>query len=668
MRIFINFEYIKNQLIKPYMMIKNLMLLLAVIMLGHVAIGDPISDLIKKSGDAKTFPGESLLMIFDSTRVDMQESGLSYYTNHFLYKVLSPEGAKKISALVFDYDPLSAYIEIKKAIIYRQNGDKEILNAGKIYDYPAPARAIYWGARQKMIDIGRLEPGDAVEIITFKKGFTYALLTDDGDDEKYIPPMKGHFYDIVPFWSDVTTLVKYYELVIPETKKLQYQVFSCKLDEKSEKKNGKLLYAFTLKKITPFKGEERMVAATDVAPELILSTSPDWQSKSRWFYRVNEDYGSFVPTKELKKKVDELLKNAKTELDSISILTHWVADNMRYSGISMGKGEGYTLHNAQMNFTDRCGVCKDKASLLISMLRAAGFESYAAMTMAGSRIDDIPADQFNHSVTVVRLKDKKLHLLDPTWVPFVRELWSSAEQQQNYLVGTKEGEDLMETPLSPPENHYLRITGKSSINEDGTLDGELIITAEGQTDAGVRGIFLRSLKPDWNNAFEREILKISPQAEILSVDFGNPVDYSTPIYISVKYKIPDYAIVTSEEIIFTPFVASNLLKNIQGNLYFHTNLEKREHPFRTRCSQLVELNETISLPSVKEVLYMPVTEPKTGSGADYQGGYQVNNNQVKFALKTAFKKRIYAPEDWESFRYAVMSQNKLADEKIIIKK
>lgn len=58
------------------------------------------------------------------------------------------------------------------------------------------------------------------------------------------------------------------------------------------------------------------------------------------------------------------------------MLTHWVADNIRYSGISMGKGEGFTLHNLKMNYTDRCGVCKDIAGTLIAFLRMAGFEAY----------------------------------------------------------------------------------------------------------------------------------------------------------------------------------------------------------------------------------------------------------------------------------------------------
>ena len=158
----------------------------------------------------------------------------------------------------------------------------------------------------------------------------------------------------------------------------------------------------------PFEREARMVAPSDVAPKLLISTSPDWYAKSLWFYGVNEDYGSFESTPEIDKKVAEILADAKTEMDSISLLTHWAADEIRYSGISMGPGEGYTLHSGEMNFTDRCGVCKDKAGMLITMLRAAGFESYPAMTMAGSRIDYIPADQFNHSVTIVKLRNGRL--------------------------------------------------------------------------------------------------------------------------------------------------------------------------------------------------------------------------------------------------------------------
>jgi len=412
-----------------------------------------------------------------------------------------------------------------------------------------------------------------------------------------------------------------------------------------------------------------MVGYSDIAPKLLLSTSPDWKAKSLWFYGVNEDYGSFNTTPEITAKVKEILTDAKTEMDSISLLTHWAADEIRYSGISMGKGEGYTLHNGEMNFTDRCGVCKDKASMLITLLRAAGFESYAAMTMAGSRIDYIPADQFNHSVTVVKLKNGKYKLLDPTWVPFLRELWSSAEQQQNYLMGLPEGADLGITPVSPPENHYIKISAESEVHDDGTLTGEFAIVAEGQTDASLRRIFTGNYKSLWKTIVEEELMEISPQLEILEMDYGKPYEYmSGPITIKVKYRIPDYAFVTTDEIIFTPLAASGILRRAHSHLYHNTKIKERKYNFRDRCSRLVEIKETIKVPGYTESVYIPESPESQGSGASFEGGYTLKENVIIFYEKAAFNKRIYEPGDWPSYRDAVASLKKFASEPLILKR
>mgnify|MGYP002247267505 FL=1 len=57
-----------------------------------------------------------------------------------------------------------------------------------------------------------------------KKGFTYALLTA-GDDERFIPPMRGQFYDIVPFWATEPTVRKVYRVSMPMEKELQFQFY-----------------------------------------------------------------------------------------------------------------------------------------------------------------------------------------------------------------------------------------------------------------------------------------------------------------------------------------------------------------------------------------------------------------------------------------------------------
>lgn len=629
------------------------------------------SSVIQNAGDAEDYPNADYLVVFDSSSVDVQESGLSYRNYHQLFKVLTPDGARKLNHLKFRYDPLSAYVEIKSVKIYRKDGSVEQLDMDKERDYPAPARMIYWGARHKMINIGKLEPGDAVEVERFMKGFTYALLQEDNppSDNKYVPPMEGHFYDIVEFWNDQPVKKKVYKLLLPKSKDLYYKTYNGNLYSYKTSRGEKDQYTFIKNNLTPVEREDHMVAVSDVAPKLILTTTEKWEQKSLWFYNVNKDYGSFEYNEAIKQKVDELLEGAQSEMDSIARLTHWVADNIRYSGLSMGEGEGYTLHKGTTVFRDRCGVCKDKASILVTMLRAAGFESYAAMTMAGSNIEDIPADQFNHSITLVKLSNGDYELLDPTWVPFTRELWSSLEQQQDYLMGVPEGADLKETPISPPKNHYFRMKGTSTLKNDGSLEGEFTIEAEGQSDGAIRGMFTSNFKSDWDRTMEKQIRQIDPDIEILEMDYSDPYAYREEnMKIKVRYRIPKAALVTEGEIIFTPVVAREIFKNVNSHLNFNPDLKERKYDFKDRCSRLVELHETIQLPDYAQAAYIPETDKIEGSAASFEGGYELQDNKLILDETVTFKKRKYTADEWENFRTVVDLQKKLAREKVILEK
>jgi hypothetical protein len=411
----------------------------------------------------------------------------------------------------------------------------------------------------------------------------------------------------------------------------------------------------------PIVKEPNMVDMWDVAPKLILTSTNEWKEKSLWFNKVNEDYGSFAEYEPAMKKVKSLLKGVKDDMRKIEILTHWVADNIRYSGISMGKGEGYTLHNTKMNFDDRCGVCKDKASMLISMLRMAGFEAYPAMTMAGSRIEDLPADHFNHCVAVVRRPDGSLMPLDPTWVPFMRELWSSAEQQQNYLPGIPEGSDLLQTPVSAPENHYLKLTSNASINENGTLIGTLVIQAEGQSDAVVRRPWTTGWKNMLNYNLETELMKISPKAKLVSVNSKNSKDYQTgPIEITMKFEIPDYAVVSDGVIIYKPMIMSDIYNNVKSFLTLKM-VDNRKFGFKDRCSRLVELNETLTLPKGFAMTNGQLDEKYDGKAASCKVKISSQNETISISNVIRMEKRVYEAEDWTDVKNSIECYNKAND-------
>ena len=628
----------------------------------------------------QAYQNADCVVLLDSTSVSVEPTGQGSFAVCRSFKVQTPKGALANRVIKYDYDPLTAFAEFKYVTVYRADGEVEHLDVAEALDYAAPARSIYWGARQIMIEVGALEPGDIVEYEIAKKGFTYALLASEAgggsaasageDDSRFIPPMRGQFYDIVPFWCADPTVRKVYRVSFPMEKDVQFQFYQGECTSSMRFEDGRKVYKFAVDDVMPFDREPNMVDLFDAAPKLMMSTTPEWKDKSLWFNKVNEDYGSFEAYAPAQKKVDELIRGKETEMEKIAVLTHWVADNIRYAGITMGKGEGYTLHNTEMNFTDRCGVCKDIAGTLISFLRMAGFEAYPAMTMAGSRVESIPADHFNHCVAVVKLSNGTYIPLDPTWVPFCRELWSSAEQQQNYLPGIPEGSDLCLTPVSAPENHYVRIKADNTLDENGTLKGTFTITAEGQSDLNIRRIFTTGFQSEWRNTMERQLLNISPKARLVSVDYGrNPKDYqAAPIKITFRYEIPDYALVGEDGVmLFRPLVMNNLYNSVRSYLRINTSLEERRYGFKDGCSRLMELDENISLPEGYVMVTAPKSDEMQGSGADFSGSLVQDGNEVVLHNTLALKKRVYEASDWDSFRNAV-NAHKAYGEYVIVKK
>ena len=607
------------------------------------------------------YAGYDCVNLLDSTAVTVQPTGSGSFTVCKIVKVMNTRGAVANRILKYDYDPLTAHAEFHRVTIYKANGDVINLDITQQQDYAAPARAIYWGARQIMMEIGRLDPGDIIDYQINKKGFTYALLTGGigNDESRFIPPMRGQFYDIVPFWTTEPTVRKVYKVNIPMEKEMQSMRYE----------DGRKAYTFVSTDIMPTRREPNMVDLFDAAPKLMMSSTPRWQDKSLWFNKVNEDYGSFSAIPEAQKKVDELIQGKKTEMEKIAVLTHWVADNIRYSGISMGKGEGYTLHNLKMNYTDRCGVCKDIAGTLIAFLRMAGFEAYPAMTMAGSRVESIPADHFNHCVAVVKLSSGTYMPLDPTWVPFCRELWSSAEQQQNYLPGVPEGSDLCLTPVSAPENHYVRIKANNRLDAKGTLTGQFTITAEGQSDSNIRRIFTTGWQSQWQAALESQLLAVSPKARLISVDYGkDPKNYqAAPIKMTFRYEIPGYALSGEREMLFKPMVMNNLYNQVKSYLRINTDLEERRYGFKDACSRLVELDETIQLPTGYKLAGNGKEDSVQSSAADFEGSLRQDGNKVVLHQKLALKKRVYEAGDWNGFRNAVNAHKSFGDY-IVIKR
>ncbi|MFH1531871.1 MAG: transglutaminase domain-containing protein [Pseudomonadota bacterium] len=278
-----------------------------------------------------------------------------------------------------------------------------------------------------------------------------------------------------------------------------------------------------------------------------------------------------------------------------------MAREIRYSGLQVIRGEGYTLHPGLLTWEHRAGVCKDIAGMLVTMMRAAGFpHTWPAMTMAGARVEDVPADQFNHCVVAWERTDGDYVMLDPTWAPWSRHPWSLAESEQQFLVGAPLGDVLRTTPALEPSENRLEITLESRLRKDGTLESKVEVRTTGYletalrrglvgTDVAGRGLVLREIARD-----------LSPAARITRTR-QRPTDLEdldAPLVLELSTEIPGWAApVEGAPLAFVPPSFHHPVRHqrLWENLLV-TGAAKRSRGLSFSCPKEIVIREELRLP------------------------------------------------------------------------
>lgn len=622
-----------------------------------------VFDRIKNAGNAADFDSAAYAIVVDSSVNRVNDLGITYTDSYILYKALTDDGCKKLAVQTWHYEPLTNYVEIHEVNIIR--GEKSIpVSVDEIIDLPAPQRGIFWGDRNKSLQLPRLLAGDGIEIKTYRKGYSYALLdpkTSEPDDENYIPPMRGQYFDIVLFEATVPIVEKKYILKLPADKRLHSQVYNGPMYTSTSYNADTTTYSWWTKDMPAWEPQQYRPDDTDIITKVVLATVESWEAKSRWFFDVNEP--QFEYTDAIKAKVDEIFAKAGvakgTEEEKAFELVHWVAQNIRYSGQTMGKGEGYTLHSGAMIFEQRSGVCKDIAGMLITMMRAAGLDSYGAMTMAGSRIEEIPADQFNHCVVALKKNDGSFEMYDPTWVPFQKDVWSKYESEQHYLIGNPEGESLNRIRYSPPEESSMRITNTARIFKDCSLEGTLELSGNGTRDSRLRGMLNRGRLADLNNYLAGHLHYVSDRIEIISYEHGDLLDFHKNMWWKIKYRIPEYALLTDNGYEFkSPLVEyANEVQLYYGTIDWPK--ERRDDLF-FYSTRLIDGNETIKLPKG-----FKVEKPKNSKKIDdtyayFKGESKMSKDKLITKFTAKINRRQVPSEGYADFCRAMKEAKKFS--------
>ena len=97
-----------------------------------------------------------------------------------------------------------------------------------------------------------------------------------------------------------------------------------------------------------------------------------------------------------------MTKGLNSDLEKTEALYDFVAKNFRYVSLSLGVGR-YQPHAASDVLHDQYGDCKDKHTLLASLLEAEGLHASSVLINSSRKLDpDVPSpSQFDHVITML---------------------------------------------------------------------------------------------------------------------------------------------------------------------------------------------------------------------------------------------------------------------------
>ncbi|MFG0252877.1 MAG: DUF3857 domain-containing protein, partial [Phycisphaerales bacterium JB038] len=629
--------------------------LLAVALLSPLTLAGPpqaateeaIQQMLAEAGDASDYGNAALLYVLDEADVLVEPTGLATTESCQVIKILTAAGIRSQSILRHEYDPDTNRVAIRSVRIHRAEGGVEEVSLDAMVVQPTRQSMIYWGGEQILLSIPRLQIGDALEIRTSKVGFNIAYLAPDAtplDATGLQPPMDGHWYEVTEFQGSHPIMHKRYSVHMPADMPIQYEVYNGALASSLWFDAERHVYTFTADDVPAVKSEPRMVARSDCVPKLVMATVPDWEMKSRWFHVVNET--QFEADDAIRAKVAEITAGLDDEEAKIEACLHWVADNIRYYGTSRGPCEGFTLHTGIETFRDKGGVCKDIAGMLVTMLRVLGHETYPALTMAGSRVEAIPADQFNHTVTVMRYPDGRFRVLDPTWSPTSKEIWSSREALQGLVYGTPEGETLTLSPYFSPEENMYQVRAASVIDSAGTLTSKMDMDMTGYACTSLRRNVNRVPRHERLGRLEAS-LNLAPNASLDELEVIEPLDYSSDSWARMNVTAERFAAGEDGVRMFKlPLMHHPLRSQLIPDLWYDFSAKERKYGMRLRASRLVRYEETVTLPDGWTIEEAPESRRFESPSATLAFEMTPGEGELTYSFEVRLKDHIIAPEDY----------------------
>lgn len=530
--------------------------------------------------------GEDARYLVDSTVVRVFETGLSSRFTQVVVKVSTMETARNWRQFSIQYSPSTQRVKVIHARVFHPDGTAENAVGRGIVPIAEPWYRLYYDIEAEVIELPPLEPGDVIE---------YSYRVDDTANHNVY---SDYFGDLAFINDQHPKTLWRYSLIIPKSRHLEIREPHIRnLVHKSRTEKDTLIESFEATEVPVILKEANMPGTTAGTDYIHVSTYRSFKDLGIWYRGLVRN--QMLPDGRIKKKVLELTRGATDDASRVAAIYGWVVTATRYVGLEFGI-HGYKPYRASLVVSRGFGDCKDKASLLVTMLRVAGVEAEFALVRTRSlgEIDRSPASLsvFNHAIVFVPSLD----------------LW---------LDGTAEHHGTADFPFEDQDVTALRLSTDSvKLVTTPTLDASIntrneviaaALSPDGKAtlrvETEVKGAhFAPRLRREFEaensrrERFKRALVRVFPGATLTHLEFQSMADLESPVRYSFSAVVPRFGT-----------VQNNLLKiPLDGGLDLadqYARTPRRTHDLIVGPRRISSRKITFSIPKGHDIANLPHT-------------------------------------------------------------
>ncbi|MBM7623772.1 DUF3857 domain-containing protein [Sporohalobacter salinus] len=502
--------------------------------------------------------------------------------------------------------------------------------------------SMYSDARIKVISMPGVKPGSIVVCEYVKTKDEYAI-----EDE---------FWNYDLFQSTDPIKNKKLVIKIPVNKEINYKVRNGNLKPKIEKKDDAKIYTWQQSDIPGITKENNMPSLINLAPLVQISTLDNWSQVSSWYQGLIEK--QYKVNKELKNKIKELTQGNETKEEKVKSLYNYVTSRIRYIGLQFGES-GYKPYSAVETFKNKYGVCKEKATLLIAMLREIGVKAEPVLIRRGSGavdLDIVSPILFNHMIVYLPDQDK---YLDPT---SKGTAYGVLPGDQNKNVLLPESDILSKTPISPANSNLAFLKQQVDLKQNGKAN---IVYQEEKS--GVYGYAYRKGYQKYTPRQQKRIVKqgISKgfsNAQATGIQFAGIKDLNQNFSLKISnLQVKSYAKRMGNLLSFKPLRYPIKLSQLVA-------AEERSYPFHLGFKRKDHRKIEIDIPSNYQVNYLPEDISFQNEVGSLEATYKQQNNKVVLDFNLIVDQYQLEVSEYQAARELLNQAEGVAQNQILLKR